>query len=134
IAVLQQAEYDTSRVNLLYSLGDSLWHTNPQQALIFGKQAYGISEQIKYQKGTAKAAMLIGVAFEKQGKYDSALYYYHISLETSKVLKNKINIGRCLNNIGIIYDLQGSYDKALDYYFQALEMWRQISYHSGISI
>lgn len=134
IAILNLAENDTSRVNALYSLGDSLRHTNPRQAILYGKQALGISQQLNFRNGISKAAILTGNGFEKQGIYDSALYYYHIALETNKILNHKVNIGKSLNNIGIIYDLQGSYDNALYYYFHALEIWRLTNNNEGISI
>ncbi len=131
--ILPKAANDTTRVSQLYALADSLLPTSPQQALTIGKQAMVVAELLKFEKGIAKAAILVGNAFQKQGVNDSALFYFQKSLKSSKAINDKIGIGKCLNNIGIVYDFQGDYEKALGYYFQALITWREVAYNKGVS-
>lgn len=56
----------------------------------------------------------LGVHFENQDVYDSALKYYNISLETASRLGMEEDMAFALNNIGLVFYYLSNYDEALE--------------------
>ena len=120
--VIQTASHDTTRIKALNKLGSSLMYSNPDTAIILGKQALDLSEKTKDEKSKANTLNNLGAYHWIKSDYPTALDYLHKSLEIRKSLNDKKGIAASYNNIGLIYWHQSSYPQALGYFFKPLKI------------
>ena len=64
----------------------------------------------------------IGAIFEAKGMVDSALVYYHHSMECNQVAKSTLGISLCHTYFGHIFEKEGNWDKALYEYRKAYDL------------
>ena len=74
-----------------------------------------------------------GVSFFYQGVFDSALYHYNKAIPEFKKSKQKIDVGKVLNNIAIVYRRQKKQDLALENYLAAIDIYKPENYLKGIA-
>lgn len=58
----------------------------------------------------------IGISFDLQNEYDSALSYFRQSLKYAKSAGDKSLIARALNSIGVVYFNKSDYSQSYEYY------------------
>ncbi|HEX8515568.1 MAG TPA: sensor histidine kinase [Bacteroidia bacterium] len=122
---------DTTRVNVLNSLGFEYCENDPDKALAFSREAILLSGKIGFQIGKAKAFNNAGIIYDVTGNYDSALFYYNSSLEISTSLDNKKQIANTLNNIGLVEWNKGEYEKALHNFLSSLKIFETLGNKKG---
>jgi len=74
-----------------------------------------------------------GVSYYYQGVYDSALYHYNKAIPEFDKAKQKLNVGKILNNIGIICRRTGKLEMALEKYLEALAIYESENYTKGLA-
>ena len=145
---LQKNLPDTTRINLLNTLGWKLRLQNPDTSILLGKQALSIlsvidsGELVKQslatkrilQKLTANTNSILAVYYRLKSDYLLSLFHNFKALEIRKQLKDKKGIASSLGNIGLVYWNQGNYPKALKHYFEALEMNQELDDKREIAI
>lgn len=96
-----------------------------------------ISKQENYTNGLANGYTTLGVIFQQQGDYLTALEYQFQSLELYQKLnaeeKSKRieqNISTAYNNIGNTYFMQNDLDNSIKYYEKALEIRKKAAKNS----
>jgi len=62
----------------------------------------------------------LGMVYQRENEYDSALYFFNESIRLNEINKNLTDNPIAYNNIGNNYFLQGNYQKALEYSLKAL--------------
>jgi len=138
------AEHDTTRINILFTMGEELIMSNPDTVLIIEKKAMDICKKnlaeildnktsLKVKEGLADAYNNIGFIYGNQGEIEDALEYNFLSLRIKEELKDKKGMAFSYNNIAAIYDDQGEIEKALKYYFLSLKLREDINDKSGTS-
>ena len=80
--------------------------------------------QMKQQQGSSPYSLAyslhnLGLAFERQGRLDSALHYYQATVEIRDSLGDHTNLASTYNNLGWVYYQQAKYPQALRYYQDA---------------
>ncbi len=87
------------------------------EILQFTRDSLGINH-IKYIGSLNR----LGLAYQKNGKYDTALFFFTEALDVSGKLlgKENSNYGLCLGSLALINDYLGKYEKAEQYYLLAL--------------
>ncbi|MBN4052185.1 tetratricopeptide repeat protein [Sphingobacteriaceae bacterium AH-315-L07] len=133
-AELTKAKDDTTRINLLNTLGWQLMYQNPDSAIVLVKQALKLAERIGHKKGIAKANNSLGAYYSFIGNYPLSLSHNSIALDLRKQLNDKTGIASSLSNIGLVYCSKGDYPKALKHYFEALEIDEELGDKNGIAI
>ncbi len=133
ILLKQHIKKDSTRVNLLIELANSVRLTDNEKALNFATEAEEISNRINYERGKARSLRLIGIYYAKKANYPMALEFYQRALMISEKLGDKKLISDCLNSIGIIYSDQGKEEKALEYYKKALVYFKELNDLESIS-
>ncbi len=133
------AEHDTTRISLLFSMGnlflegpsDSLIHYY-QKALHIIEDFYKQPEEVlkradekviaAFQHFHFRALNEIGIEKFFQGQYTESLEYAHKALNIAESMGDKGLISECCGAIGIVYKNQGKYLEAMPYYEKALQM------------
>ena len=143
--LLEAAKADTNKVKILNELCWEYKNSVPDKALKYGKQALqlaqvllenSISSKTVIHCKKAKAISLnhIGVVYDYQGNYETALSYYLKALKINEELNDRKSIAAGLNNVGIIHYYQGENYKAFDYYMQALKIRKELGDEKGIAV
>lgn len=113
---------DTSLVNALNRLSFKYIYDDTEKAGQMVQEAIIEGRSIKFDRGLAVAYNVQGVIFDITSQYDSALFYYNLSLEKSrKTGYTKILIG-VYNNIGMVHKNRGNYTESIRNYYQALNL------------
>lgn len=99
---------------------------------IYGKKAQTFDDAIKYYRMAYPLSIALddpylvgtnagnlGEVFTGKGNYDSALYYFNISL---KAFDGSEDAPYTMNNIGAVYRFQKKYDKAIEIQQQAIKL------------
>jgi len=120
--VIQQMSSDTSKVNLLIKLASKVEKNNPEKALLYSKEAFLLSQQVRYSEGKSKSLNAIGEGFKSLGAFDSALYYFKESSIAATKENNQQLLAIAFKNLGTVFKNQGIYDSAFVYYHKALEI------------
>jgi two-component system, NarL family, sensor histidine kinase UhpB len=130
---LKTAKEDTSKANILNTLGWALFRINPDTVIILGNQALSLSEKAKSKKHIADSYHIIAEADLMKGNYPASLENNFKALSLREELTDKPGIAASRNSIGNVYSQQGDYPKALDYYFKALKMDEELGNKYGIA-
>lgn len=125
--VLKTVKEDTTKVNILNSLTESLWESGDfRSALSNANEALSLAETINFKKGIANAYNNIGFINKRQGNYIMALENYSIALKIYEEIKLKKDIINTNNNIANVYSLQGNNTQALKHYLDNLKIEDEI--------
>jgi serine phosphatase RsbU (regulator of sigma subunit) len=106
---------------------------NVEQALKYFFRSLKIYEEIKNDKGVARASNNIGLIYHEQGNIPMALKYYHKALKIREDIGNKPGIANSLNNIGFIYESQENVPMALMYLNRSLSIYKELEDKQGIA-
>ena len=113
---------DTSLVNTLNRLSFIYIYDDTEKAGQMVHEAILEGRNIKFDRGLAVAYNVQGVIFDITSQYDSALFYYNLSIGKSKETGyTKILVG-AYNNIGMVHKSRGNYKEAIRTYYQALKL------------
>ena len=78
------------------------WQKNDSTLLLMN-QAINLSQKVNYQKGLAKASLVIGNIYHGLNKHRRALEFYQKTLKAAQKISNKKGIGIAYGNIGMCY-------------------------------
>jgi tetratricopeptide (TPR) repeat protein len=129
----QNAQHDTTRIILLCNIAFEYRRNNPDTCIAISQKALALSEKIKFHKGQGEGYYHIGLGYDYQDNYSTALDYFQKSLKIKENLGDKRGCAKSLNNIGIIYDIQGNYPLSLDYYQKSLKIREELQDKVGIA-
>lgn len=121
------------RVMNLCDLCYELKYQNAEEARKYCLEALDLAEEIEYKKGKATALQHLGVTFQGQSDYQTALKYQLEALDLYLELDDTLAIANTQNNIGIVYDEKGEYKKAIEKYFLALKIYEDRKDKLGVA-
>lgn len=107
--------HDTTRVKALINLSEAYTFINFQKSLQYSQDAFDISNNIKNNTLSYRAAQKLASNYSFEGDFTSALKYETISLQLALAINDSSNIGLSHNNIGNYYFEIGEYDEAYFY-------------------
>jgi len=132
-SLLKQKNHDTSVIKIYSFIGEQIYETQPDSAIMMWEKVISISEKklksklpetekYAYLKEISNSCNNIGFIAQTRGKPNLALFYLKKSLKISEIQKDYSNIAITSNNIG--YNLQhlGNTSEALEYYNRCLLM------------
>jgi len=98
------------------------------------KQAIIILKQLGIAEKEFACLNTIGKYFSRTGKNDSAIYYYNLSIEKARTLKDTSVIRIPLDNISVAYSDLGDNDKAIETRKKSLKIYTQKQDKKGMGI
>ncbi|MDP1726963.1 MAG: tetratricopeptide repeat protein [Bacteroidota bacterium] len=90
-------------------------------------------EKANAQKELASAQNLLGIIYEKQGKYNQAIKCYFKALFIFDQLSDQKGIANEYNNIGLVFNMERHYQRALLYFNRALKIGNELHDESIIT-
>ncbi|MBV2246071.1 MAG: sensor histidine kinase [Lentimicrobium sp.] len=115
---------DTNLVNALNRLSYAYIYEDTEKAGQLANEAANEGQRLKFNRGLAVAYNLIGIVYDIKAQYDSALRYYQLSLEKSRITGYTAITAGVYNNIGMVHKSRGSYPEAIRTYYQALNIFK----------
>jgi tetratricopeptide (TPR) repeat protein len=107
--------------------------SNHSTAQYYYYQSLKISEELKDDRGIARALNNIGVVNLEQKHYDKALHYYNRCYDIMERLHDENGMGDCLNNIGSVYQTRSNYDLAIANYQRCAEINKKLGDKRDVS-
>ena len=132
--LLEEAENDSSKVDILNQLHIEYLDISQSTALNYGKQALKLAQEVSYQRGVYNSANHLGNLYEKQGAFDKAKNNYLIAAEAEKKINAKKELATTYNSLGNVEAQLNNDNVALNYYLDALAIRREINDQDGIAI
>lgn len=121
----RNSNQDTLKIGTLIQLSYELNNINTDSALVYANKALQLSENIKWNKGLAKAYRQKGLVFYYKSDYLNALTSSQKALEYTKFFESELLEASIYNNIGNIYADLEDFNRALENY----EAYLKISEH-----
>lgn len=122
------------KINALCELGDIYKSSNPEQALVYGKQALELSEKTGYKYGKAWALSIIAGYYHNTGNYKESIFNFKKSLTLLKELNKYSKEASVCIGIGNSYFLQSDFDKAFEYYIRASKLYENLNDENGYAM
>ncbi|MEJ8757419.1 tetratricopeptide repeat-containing sensor histidine kinase [Pontibacter sp. H259] len=132
ISAAQQKVAKHHEVEELCDLSKANWHSDPEKAVMYGKQAIKIATRLKDKYLLSKAYNSTGVGFYNLGDYNTAADYYYKALKLREALADTIGLSTSYNNLGHVYFSQENYPKAIRFYTTSLQLANQV--HDTLAI
>ena len=92
-----------------------------RRALHLIEEALLIYEQANHKKGQGNVYYLMGVIYERQGKFDQGIKYLTRAIGLFKKNKHTIELGHSLKKLGDVHIKINNHQQALQYYLESLE-------------
>lgn len=118
-----------NKITILYKLSKTYLSVSTKKSLKYGNEAYKLAKKGNYKYMQANALNMIGTAYFKQKKYNSAIKNYEKELEIRKSLGNKYSKLKTLYNIASVYDAKGRYNKSVDIIYKHLQTQKRLNIH-----
>ncbi len=108
-------------------------NSNPNDAIIAGKEALILAEKSKNYNMVAKINNYLGVIYRNIGSIENAVKYFHSALNVSKELNDSIQIAYSYNNIGGIYRIQNNFTQAFDNILKSMQIFEKLGNKNGVA-
>jgi signal transduction histidine kinase len=129
---LRQVTSDTSRINLIITLGNIYFYVMPDSSLKYFKMGVDLIHQSNIVVGRATVLNRAGDAARVLGNYPEALKYQFEALELARTRKSNSQIRNGLQFIGHTYLEFGEYRQALNYYRQSFQLDTALQSQDGL--
>jgi serine phosphatase RsbU (regulator of sigma subunit) len=149
-----RAQHDTVKVKDLMKVCGALFNEGQYNKMKeLSNEAYQLSVKNNYTKGKIESLRFYGVALERTGNSDSAIYFYNQVIQMAKENGLRRQEAQAYHNIGFAAYLQSSFEVAVEAYLKAISIreeigdtiplgwsennlgliyWRQKSIHDGL--
>ena len=92
------------------------------EARKFGDLAITAASSIKYSQILGDAHNLLGLLMIRDGKIDSAMAEYRLSLKFKEILSDSLGIAKTLQNMGLAFRALELHDSAIVYYQKSIDI------------
>lgn len=119
------------------AIDDFVWefmYENPDTAFVIAFDAYNKNRKTGYPKGLALLLRTMGASHVLRGDNEKGIFFYSLSSQITKLLKDDDGLASSCNGLGIIYSRQGNYSKAIEEYLSSLASYERMNDKDGISI
>ena len=130
---LKFAEKTNDKVDILLNLSNELKNNDPDKALNYAQEAYGLSEEADYEKGILNSMIRLAQIYWMITDFKTAMDFAMKSKEMAEELSAVKELALSLHIIGRVYSDLGDYDKSSEYYFECLKLYEQINDKLGIA-
>ncbi|MES2587744.1 MAG: tetratricopeptide repeat protein, partial [Bacteroidota bacterium] len=123
--IIKSNQNDTIKLQALSDLNWYFAEINYKTSKKYAFDELNLANKIKNKKWIAQSYNDIGIACQRMGQNDSALFYYGNSLDIREKLKDDQLIASSLSKIGLIYNDIGDYQKSLENQFKVLKIYEK---------
>jgi len=136
ISITEKRSYSKKQVKIkealeiicLYKLGMKLRESKEfEKSLSVFQEALDTADKVSRIELKQRILRQISITYWDINDLNNFHDFNELSLTIAKKMKNKEEIGRCLNNLGVFYRKSFQYSKALSIYHQALEIFRDLN-------
>jgi signal transduction histidine kinase len=131
--LIQSAEKDSNKVLLLLRYGKALPESQLSDALAAARSAYEISRDLGFSRGVMLATAELGKQHKRAAAYDSALFYYDISIPLADSLNDQRLLAISYNEYGSLLRRKGYYSSALDYHEKSFQISLDLGDSTGMA-
>ncbi len=134
-----QAGHDTSRIKILFQLGNQFIDGPSDSLLFYYQNALRIIHQnlknypdkeinledllqTTFKKLKIRALIELGIEYFYRSDYELALEYYFSAAEVATAISDVSHLSECYGEIGLVYKNQGKYDEALEFQEKAIQI------------
>ena len=122
------------RVSLLHDLVKSLWTIEPEEAMVYAREAIIISAELENLKLQSISYRLLGGVFNYMSVIDSGNYYKLKALKLALELNDSLLVASSYNNLGVTAQTVGNYIEALEYFFRSYLIGINLDGFAGLPI
>ncbi|MCC6817742.1 MAG: tetratricopeptide repeat protein [Bacteroidia bacterium] len=123
---------DSTTVNTLNKTALDTVYTSTNAAKKIGFEALALAQKIGFIKGEAVAYSRIGISYDVESNFDSAIYYFNKALIISNKINYKMGKGSAMCNMGLAYLNKNDYPNALYYLQSAIKPLSEIRKHEYV--
>lgn len=119
------------------AIDDFVWeymYENPDTAFVIAFEAFNKNRKTTYPKGLALLLRTMGASHVLRGNNEKGIFFYSLSSQITKLLKDDDGLASSCNGLGIIYSREGNYSKAIEEYLSSLSSYERLNDKDGISI
>ncbi len=110
------------RVDALGQLAISIWWTNPDEGMIYAKEALEISLGLRDSARISKSLRLIASTYYYLGDYSQSQSYNQQSLVIASKIEDSALMSASTSNLGLLnYDL-GNFELSVEYYLRSIDL------------
>jgi signal transduction histidine kinase len=124
---------DINKIDIYQSIVTRLWLNQPDSAMLFATEAFGLAKKINDIRSRAIASRLLGGVYYYKGSYDSTIKYSFDAFTLSQAVGDSTLMTSAMNNIGLAYYNMASFPEALEYLLRALQLKTKIKQDYGYS-
>lgn len=124
---IEKVTTDTAKAEILLSLSYEYRNIDSGKSLRFAEEAFVLSDSINYRKGIGHALRNLGMAYTKQGKYDTAIVLCRQAIVQGKKIEALKVVADAYNTLGIIYYYQGELDSAVKAFEGNVEAYEKLN-------
>jgi len=144
--VLRTTRADTTLISTYISLGEALYQSDPENALVETKKAQELCERnlassknnhiekIVVKKLYSLVLENIGALYAHLGNSEGSIEYTKKSIRLQEELKDMEGLAFSLTNLGDVYNRTGKIDAALECYVRSLKINKETLDTSGIAL
>lgn len=112
---------DTLKARLYNRIFNELTNINIDEAMQYARAGLAHAKKMQWPKGIAVFQNNLGSAYSDKGNYDSAMYFFLLSLKLQKSVNDKVNMASTYNNMAVAAsNIKADFVTASQYYFEAL--------------
>ncbi len=123
-----QELYTEDSISALNTLSRKLLDQAPDKAFAISKQAYEAAERQNIKAGMAVAMTNLGMYYQDQAKYSTALEYFTSANKLYIALGDTLKIAQNYRHFGGLYRQRALYKEAEQYYGEALKIAKREGY------
>ncbi len=124
----------TNKYDLTFKVAYELFDVNNQEAVLYAKQAYGLSLELGDSLQITKSGRLLGQLLRRVDRLDEAIIQFGSVLSIAERNQFIDEEKRILNALAVLYIYKAMYDRALEYNFKSLEVREREGDKKEISI
>ena len=132
--LLPNTKQDTVRAKILLALASDYNDIGKlTEAKKYGNRAIDLCEKLNYKKGIAIGFGNLGVTYQFEANYDSAIVIYNKALIINENLNNKIGMATMRANLGQVYRATGDLKRSVEEIEKALAINVELNRKAAIA-
>jgi tetratricopeptide (TPR) repeat protein len=119
-SLLTQELADTTRVNILTSIGESMRYSSSEKMYQYSTEAKNLSSKIGYDQGLVKALYNLTTYFETYRNDDSVQYYFKAAINLAESIGDETTYISLRNAWGLYLVSKRQFDEAQEIFYELL--------------